>query len=174
MLSRMPTSTHRRLSAGLFTVLAVTLAACGDDDAATTPATTDRQTAVADRGADVMPFDLDASTHTFTPTDDGLIEDVVADDPDDGKNIALIREHLTSERDLFESGDFADPAAIHGDAMPGLADLEAGASDIEIAYSELDDGARLTFTSEDPALVDALHRWGEAQVMDHGEHDDAG
>ncbi len=129
---------------------------------------------MADRGADVMPFDLDASTHTFTATDDGLVEDVVADDPDDGENIELIREHLTSERDRFESGDFADPAAIHGDAMPRLADLEAGAADIEIAYSELDDGARLTFTSEDPALVDALHRWGEAQVIDHGEHADAG
>lgn len=166
--------THRRLSAGLVAMIAVTLAACADDDSTTVPESTDRQTAVADRGADVMPFDLDATTHAFTPTDDGLIEDVVADDPDDLANIELIREHLTSERDRFDRGDCADPAAIHGDDMPGLAELETGAADIEIAYSELDDGARLTFTSEDPALVEALHRWGEAQMTDHGEHADAG
>jgi hypothetical protein len=54
--------------------------------------------------------------------------------------------------------------------MPGLTELEAGAAEIEITYNDLDDGARLTFTADDPTLVDALHRWGEAQVTDHGTH----
>jgi hypothetical protein len=149
------------------------VAACGDDkgDASTS---TDRQAVVADRGSAVMPFDLEATTHTFTPTDDGLIEDVTADDPDDAENIALIREHLTDERERFQRGDFGDPARIHGDEMPGLGALEAGAADIEVTYEDLDDGARLTFTSEDPELIEALHRWGEAQVTDHGEHAAAG
>lgn len=149
------------------------VAACGDDtgDASTS---TDRQAAVADRGRDVMPFDLEATTHTFTPTNDGLIEDVTADDPDDAENIALIRDHLTGERERFRSGDYGDPAQIHGDEMPGLVDLESGAAGIQISYEELADGARLTFTSDNPELIEALRVWGEAQVTDHGEHAEAG
>src|SRR3989337_1952613 len=135
------------------------VAACGGgDDSGDAPTTTDRQAAVAARGSDVMPFDLEATTHTFTPTDDGLIEDVSADDPDDAENIALIRGHLADERERFRRGDYGDPAQIHGDDMPGLAALEAGAADIDIAYEDLGDGARLTFTSEVPELVEALHR----------------
>jgi hypothetical protein len=152
----------------------VLITACTGDDTAVIPTSTDREDAVAERGADVMPFDLNATTHTFTPTDDGLVEDVTADDPGDGENIALIREHLADERQRFRRGDYGDPAQIHGDEMPGLAELEAGAAEIEIVYEDLDDGARLTFTADDPALVDALHGWGEAQVTDHGEHAAAG
>jgi hypothetical protein len=156
---------------GLATVF---LAACAEDDTAVSPTSTDRQDAVAERSADVMPFDLDATTHTFSPTDDGLVEDVTADDPDDRENIALIREHLADERERFGRGDFGDPAQIHGDEMPGLAELKAGTAEIQIVYEDLNDGARLTFTTDDTALVDALHRWGEAQVTDHGEHAAAG
>jgi hypothetical protein len=42
-----------------------------------------------------------------------------------------------------------------------------------IELEELPDGARVIYTTDDPALVDALHRWGEAQVTDHGEHAEA-
>ena len=37
---------------------------------------------------------------------------------------------------------------------------------------KLPDGARLTFSTDDPDLVNALHRWAEAQTTDHGEHAD--
>ncbi len=43
---------------------AVALVACGSDDNLTA-----RQQAVAEAGAEVMPFDLDATTHIFTDTD---------------------------------------------------------------------------------------------------------
>jgi hypothetical protein len=89
-----------------------------------------------------------------------LVEDVTADDPGDVENIALIRGHLADERKRFQRGDFGDPAEIHGDEMPGLTELEAGAAEIEITYEDLDDGARLTFTAGDPTLVEALHRLG--------------
>ncbi|HKE77511.1 MAG TPA: hypothetical protein VKB57_28075 [Acidimicrobiales bacterium] len=52
--------------------------------------------------------------------------------------------------------------------MPGLADLEDGAARIEIADAEVPAGARITYATADPALVRALHRWGRAQVADHG------
>lgn len=63
---------------------------------------------------------------------------------------------------------------IHGEDMPGLGELEAGAANVEIDYRELAFGARVTFISDDPELVDALHRWGEAQVTDHGAHAEPG
>ena len=89
-------------------VLAV-LAACG-------PAgPTDRQTEVAERGSRIMPFDLDATTHRFDPDPDGLTQTVVADDPSDSDQVALVRGHVRDEADRFARGDFDDPAHIHGE-----------------------------------------------------------
>lgn len=152
-------------------VLAVSLAAgaagaCGGSDPG------NRQDEVAERGAQVMPFDLDATTHRFDDRDDGLVQTVVADDEDDADQVRLIREHLAHEAERFAAGDLGDPAAIHGADMPGLAALEAGAAagDVEVAYESTRGGARLTYTADDPALVTALHEWSAAQVTDHGDH----
>jgi hypothetical protein len=142
-------------------VLLVTLVSCSNPD---------RQAEVAERGAEVMPFDLDATTHRFEPTDDGLTETVVADDPSDGDQVALVQTHLIEEADRFRDGDYGDPASIHGEDMPGLATLEDRADAITVVVDLLSDGARLTFSTGEADLVDALHRWGEAQVSDHGDH----
>jgi hypothetical protein len=146
--------------------LALVAAACGGEAGAS------RQDEVAERGAEVMPFDLDATTHRFEPTATGLDQTVVVDDPGDREQVVLVREHLAEEAERFRAGDYGDPAAIHGDHMPGLAELEAGAAAVDVELSDLDDGARLRFTSVDPALVGALHRWGAAQTVDHGGHAD--
>jgi hypothetical protein len=145
---------------------AVLVMACSADD----DQIGDRQAEVAARGSEVMPFDLNATTHRFEPSDTGLTETVVADDPSDTDQIESIRDHLEHEADRFGQGDYGDPAAIHGQEMPGLAELEAGAESVSITFDELIDGARLVFATDDPDLVDALHRWGEAQTTDHGTH----
>jgi hypothetical protein len=144
-------------------VLAV-LAACG-------PAgPTARQAEVAERGSRIMPFDLDATTHRFDPDPDGLTQTVVADDPSDSEQVALVREHVRDEADRFARGDFDDPAHIHGDAMPGLADLRAGYTSIAVTYLDVPAGGRITYRTSDAALIQALHHWGQAQVSDHGDH----
>ena len=125
---------------------------------------------MAERGRTFMPFDLDRTTHTFTPTSDGLVETVTADRADDIEQITLIRGHLAVESRRFRSGDFSDPAHIHGPAMPGLAQLAAGAPRIDITYEDVPAGALIRFRSTDPALVAALHAWGAAQTSDHGSH----
>jgi hypothetical protein len=94
---------------------ALVLAGCADDG----DGSADRQDDVAERGAQVMPFDLDVTTHRFEPTDNGLIETVVADRPDDAEQVALVQQHLTEEAGRFRNGDYGDPAAIHVDDMPG-------------------------------------------------------
>lgn len=150
---------------GVAAILAL-LGACGGGDgggAAT------RHDEVAARGAGVMPFDLDRTTHVFEPDPDGGVQTVVADDGDD-EQVALVRAHLREEADRFARGDFGDPAAIHGHDMPGLAELEAGHARIEVGYADVADGARLTYRTTDPGLVDALHRWFAAQLADHGPH----
>lgn len=127
-----------------------------------------RQDAVAERGKSVMPFDLEKTTHVFEPLDNGGVQKVVADDPKDDDQIALIREHLKEEVEAFRRGNLSDPAEIHGKYMPGLAKLEAGAKEMEIRYSELPNGAQIEYESRDSELVLALHDWFAAQLSDHG------
>jgi hypothetical protein len=114
-----------------------------------------------------MPFDLTRTTHVFTDTDTGGREVVTANDPADTQQIELIRSHLKGLVPQFSSGDFSDPAAIHGDEMPGLAQLRAGYSRIEFTYEELPNGAALTYQTSDPVMVSALHTWFAAQRSDH-------
>jgi hypothetical protein len=148
------------LAAAAFVML---IGCAGEDDSA------DRQATVASRGAEVMPFDLEATTHTFTKTDDGGRQFVVADDPTDQDQIDLIRDHLRTERTNFANGDFSDPADIHGMDMPGVAELSDGYARITVTYTERPDGAELAYTTDDPELVDAIHAWFDRQVMDHGD-----
>jgi len=131
---------------------------------------TARQAEIAEKGKEVMPFDLEKTTHRFLPIDTGLRQEVVADNANDATQIELIQDHLTSEAERFRSGDFGDPARIHGSNMPGLTELSAGATAITITFTNLDDGAALDFRTSDPALIQALHSWGQAQVSDHGSH----
>jgi hypothetical protein len=159
-------------AAALAGVAAATILLSGGTD--TDDSQTDRQRQVAERGQDVMPFDLEQTTHYFTPTDTGGVQDVVTDQPGDTEQIALIRTHLQEEAEAFRQGDFGDPARIHGDTMPGLAELESGHDDFQVHYGERPDGATLTYTTEEPALVQALHDWFDAQLSDHGSHAESG
>lgn len=143
---------------------------CAEDPSTSTPASSGRQAEVAERGASVMPFDLERTTHQFTTTDTGGVQTVVADDPQDAAQITLIQQHLTAEVERFRRGDFTDPASIHGNEMPGLERLRAHGGHIAIGYESTHDGARATYTTSDAELRNALHAWFDAQVSDHGPH----
>ena len=131
----------------------------------------DRQADVARRGAEVMPFDLAATTHVFTKTARGGTQRVVAKQRADATQVRLVRMHLREIRQQFERGDFSGPTHIHGAEMPGLAALKAAPPGaIGLSYRDVEAGAELAYTTEDPKLVDALHRWFDAQLSDHG-HD---
>jgi hypothetical protein len=140
------------------------------DSATSDSGTGSRQAEVAARGARVMPFELQRTRHAFDPTPDGGVLTVTARDPSDTTQVRLIREHLGSTSAAFARGDFSDPAFIHGDEMPGLAELRKVYERIDVRGRSLEDGARIAFSTKDPALVDAIHRWFAAQTADHGEH----
>ena len=127
-----------------------------------------RQAQVANQGAQVMPFDLTRTTHTFTDAADGGVEQVTAHDSTDSSQIDLIRMHLQMEAGRFSAGDFSDPAATHGAQMPGLGTLSAAGDRLRITYESLANGAQLRYSSSDPVVVAALHEWFAAQRTDHG------
>lgn len=129
-----------------------------------------RQTEVSRRGKDVMPFSLSATTHIFTKNAEGGVQRVVAKDPSDTTQVKLIRQHLQEIRQKFLKGDFSDPSHIHGQDMPGLAELtKARPGQLDIAYQEVQGGAQLIYKTTEPTLVVALHKWFDAQLSDHGK-----
>ncbi|WP_188195295.1 aspartate carbamoyltransferase [Nonomuraea sp. SYSU D8015] len=138
------------------------------------PATAARQAEIAAKSRQVMPFDLDRTTHRFTKSATGGLQTVSADDPADAQQVELIREHLAEEVAGFSKGDFGDPASIHGGEMPGLRELEAGHDRIDIRYADTPAGAQITYTTSDTSLIKALHAWFDAQVSDHGQHAEHG
>lgn len=124
---------------------------------------------IAERGAMVMPFDLDRSTHVFEPREDGGRQSVISDDGDPAQ-IALIREHLAHEAERFARGDFHDPAMIHGQDMAGLHTLMMGHERMTVSYADVEGGGEILYTSDDADIVRAIHAWFEQQVRDHGAH----
>lgn len=134
-------------------------------------AASERLEEVTERGMHVMPFDLKLTQHIFTKTETGGVQQVVVRDSNDKHQIELIRQHLTKISGEFSHGDFSDPEKIHGKEMPGLATLRtAKPGQLQVVYKELSNGAEISYSSEDKALIDAIHRWFDAQLTDHG-HD---
>src|ERR1700733_5715106 len=129
-----------------------------------------RQDEVAKRGADVMPFSHMATLHVFAKTDDGGTLRLIVRDPADTQQIQMVRAHLRDMRERFEKGDYSGPSHIHGDAMPGLAELKAAKpGQIAVSYQDVADGAELEYRTSDPKLITALHAWIDAQLSDHGK-----
>jgi hypothetical protein len=134
-------------------------------------ATESRLDEVQRRGEQVMPFSLEQTTHIFTKTAHGGVQQVIAKENADAGQIDLIQTHLSNISRQFAQGDFSDPAKIHGDEMPGLAALrKARPGQIRIEYRKLGKGARIAYSAEDPDLIRAIHQWFDAQMSDHARH----
>ncbi len=129
-----------------------------------------RQAEVSQRGKDVMPFSLSATTHIFAKGDTGGVQQVVAKVAGDEAQTKLIQQHLKEIQAQFLKGDFSGPTHIHGQSMPGLAELKAAKpGQIAIVYRDIKDGAELTYDTANIKLVAALHKWFDAQLSDHGK-----
>lgn len=131
------------------------------------PAADDHQQMVMQHGLQVMPFDQKQAMHTFLPSANGGVVEIIVHTMDQ-RQISLVRSHLLQEAAAFARGDFGDPAYIHGNQMPGLAQLEAAPSRLSIRYFETPTGATIALSTSEPALVSAIHEWLAAQQRDHG------
>lgn len=69
----------------------------------------------------------------------------------------------------FKQGDYSMPISIHGSDMPGIKALQAAKpGTLQIEYQSQDQGASIVFCSQQQELVNAIHRWFDAQLHDHG------
>ena len=127
-----------------------------------------RQEHVHHMAHSVMPFDVSKTTHIFKMTESGGVQQVVAKDPKDSEQIALIRQHLQHEAKMFQTGNYSDPAKLHGEDMPGLKELQDGSSQIKVTYAEMPGGAQIFFETTNLRLLTAVHRWFGAQLSEHG------
>lgn len=129
-----------------------------------------RLDAVAERGRHVMPFNLERTLHVFEKTKHGGLQQVVAKNASDHQQIGLIRDHLLDLVKLFRQGDFSRQRRIHGNDMPGIAELADSYKRVQFVYRELPSGAEIEYVAEESALVDAIHRYFNAQLRDHARH----
>jgi hypothetical protein len=116
----------------------------------------------------VMPFDMAKTTHVFKMTETGGVQRVILKDRSYTDQVVLIQQHLREEAGRFQHGDYSDPGKLHGVTMPGLNDLQLGAQRVKVSYSDLPDGAEITFKTTDLHLLTAIHRWFGAQLSEHG------
>jgi hypothetical protein len=116
----------------------------------------------------VMPFDMAKTTHVFRMTETGGVQRVVLKGRKYTDHVVLIQKHLREEAERFQHGDYSDPAKLHGVTMAGLTELQIGAQRVTVSYSDLPDGAQITFQTTDPHLLTAIHRWFGAQLSEHG------
>jgi hypothetical protein len=100
---------------------------------------------------------------------------VVAKQASDATQVKLVREHLHDIQAQFLKGDFSGPEHIHGQQMPGLAELKAAKpGQVSIDYKNVTGGAELKYRTSNADLVVALHTWFDAQLSDHGSDAMAG
>lgn len=126
---------------------------------------------VAERGALIMPFDLEQTKHVFTKNARGGVQRVVVKDSSMTDQVARIRAHLLEISESFSRGDFSSPEKIHGESMPGLDELKkAEPGRISFVFSDLSEGAQIEYSTDSPKLIHAIHRWFDAQLSDHARH----
>lgn len=126
---------------------------------------------VAQHGSHVMPFNLEQTLHVFSKTQTGGLQQVITKDSSNIEQVKLIREHLSKISQEFMQGDFSDPEKIHGEGMPGLSELRtAQPGQIKIVYKELPNGAEIDYSTDNAKLIEAIHKWFDAQLSDHARH----
>lgn len=127
-----------------------------------------RQHMIHSKSPMVMPFDMDKTTHYFIKEKNGGTLLIKVKNSNDTSHIDSIRSHLIKEQKLFSKGVFRDPKALHGEKMPGLKTLSESVEKFDVNYGEIPNGAKLVFTSKDSTVINAIHKWFDAQLRDHG------
>mgnify|MGYP003572963415 FL=1 len=156
----------KQLAISIFIILLVTTSAFAAEKASEK-----RLDEVAERGKHVMPFDLEQTTHVFSKTAKGGVQQVIVKDPTNTEQIKLIREHLKKISHEFQQSDYSNPERIHGKSMPGLNKLrKAEPGQISIVYKDLPDGAQIDYSTDSKTFINAIHKWFDAQLSDHARH----
>jgi len=119
------------------------------------------------RGAHVMGFSQEKTTHHFVLTFDGGTIDVRANDINDTESRDQIRQHFRHISQAFSGGDFTDPMLVHATNVPGTAAMKAQKTNLHWNVEDTSRGARLVITADNKPALDALHQFLKFQIEDH-------
>jgi hypothetical protein len=130
--------------------------------------TADSHNAVVEKHGDqAMGFPHDSTTHHFRMSADGGAIEVTTNDPDDKKNAAAIRSHLSHIAAMFGDGDFTTPMFVHDGVPPGVTTMKLLKGKIHYSYEELSSGGRVRIESTDPVALAAVHDFLRFQISEH-------
>ena len=120
------------------------------------------------RGAMVMGFDQQKTTHHFYLYGDGGAIQVTVKDASDTMDLDAIRMHLPHIAMMFGQGDFSNPMLVHDRSdVPGAAEMARLKNRIAYRYHEVPDGGRVDIVTTDPAALKAVHAFLAFQISDH-------
>ena len=151
----------RTIAAGLFLLASAAAAVQQQHD----------NTAMNTRGAHVMGFDQNKTTHHFTLTKTGGIIQVQANDPSDTTSCDHIRTHLEHISKAFAQGDFTDPHEVHAETPPGVPTMKARKAKITYRFESTPTGAKVIITTADPKASEAVHDYLRYQIREHNTGD---
>jgi len=122
---------------------------------------------VVKRGAHVMGFSHEATTHHFGLFKDGGEIVVHAKDPNDKASVEQIRTHLAHIAKMFSSGNFNAPMLIHATNPPGAATMTRLKEQIRYEFSETERGAPIRLVTISLGTTDTVHAFLLFQIVDH-------
>jgi hypothetical protein len=121
-----------------------------------------------DRGAMVMGFDQDKTTHHFYLYDDGGAIDIAVKDASDTKDRDAIRAHLPHIAMLFGQGNFDAPMLVHDSKdVPGTAVLMKQKDKVVYRYHDTGIGGRVDIVTKDADALAAVHEFLSYQIKEH-------
>jgi hypothetical protein len=134
----------------------------------TASARQEHQTSLNHRGAMVMGFDQQLTTHRFLLFNDGGAIDVSVKTASDTKNREAIRSHLPHIASMFGMGNFDAPMLIHDSGnVPGMKVMAARKEAIRYRYVETPRGGRVDIVTTDTEALAAVHAFLKFQIADH-------
>ncbi len=127
----------------------------------------DQHAQMNQRGAQVMGFDQEKTTHHFYLYSEGGAIDVAVNDVADKTNLDAIRAHLPHIAMLFSEGNFEAPMLVHDTNVPGTAKMGMLKDYITYKYAETPKGGRVNIITTDPEALAAVHAFLKFQITDH-------
>ncbi len=124
-------------------------------------------TAMNNRGDQVMGFDQDKTTHHFTLTKTGGVIQVQVNDSSDTASRDHIRMHLQHISKAFAQGDFTDPHEVHAEVPAGVPVMKDRKDKISYRFESIANGGRVLITTDDPKALKAIHEYLRYQVREH-------
>ena len=116
------------------------------------------------RGARVMGFSQQTTTHHFRLTSDGGVIEVEANDAMDLAARDRIRMHLARS---FSEGDFRDPMNVHNEVPPGAREMRRLQKQFQYTFENTERGGRVVICAASPEAIQAAHQFLIFQIREH-------